>query len=96
MAPLRRLVVDVLKPHDPPLVAFTEHLADLDSVAGASASLVELDQEVQNIELTLEGEDVDFEAVEAAVEELSGTVHSVDEVACGESVVADRPTDRDG
>jgi hypothetical protein len=96
MAPVRRLVVDVLKPHDPPLLAFTEHLSDLDSVEGASTSLVELDQEVQNVKVTLEGGALDFDAVESAVEELSGTIHSVDEVACGDYVVEDRPTPQDG
>jgi hypothetical protein len=96
MAPVRRLVVDVLKPHDPPLLAFTEHLSELDSVEGASTSLVELDQEVQNVKFTVEGPDLDYDAVEATVENLGGTVHSVDEVACGDVVVEERPTHQDG
>lgn len=95
MPPLRRLVVDVLKPHDPPLLEFTEQVAGAESVAGATASLIELDQEVQNVKLTLEGEAVDFEAVEAVVENLGGTVHSVDHVACGEYAVDDHPTLQD-
>jgi hypothetical protein len=95
MAPVRRLVVDVLKPHSPPLVEFTEQVTALDCVAGVTATLIELDQEVQNVKLTLEGADVAFGAVEEAVEDLGGTVHSVDEVACGEYVVADRRTPQD-
>ncbi len=95
MPPVRRLVVDVLKPHDPPLLEFTEQVTGTESVAGATASLIELDQEVQNLKLTLEGEDVDFEAVEATVENLGGTVHSVDQVACGEYAVDDHPTLQD-
>ena len=95
MAPVRRLVVDVLKPHDPPLLEFAKRLGDVDSVQGVSASLIELDNEVQNVKLTFEGEAVDFDAVEAAVERLGGTVHSVDQVACGERVVEDRETPQD-
>jgi len=95
MPPVRRLVVDVLKPHDPPLLEFTEQVAGAESVAGVTSSLIELDQEVQNVKLTLEGEDVDFEAIEATVENLGGTVHSVDQVACGEYAVDDRPTLQD-
>jgi hypothetical protein len=95
MAPVRRLVIDVLKPHDPPLLAFTERLSETETVEGASASLIELDREVQNLKITLEGTDLDFEAVEATVAELGGTVHSVDEAACGEYVVEDRPTLQD-
>jgi len=95
MAPVRRLVIDVLKPHEPPLVEFTAQMSDLDSVAGVTATLVELDQEVQNIKLTVEGQAVEIDAVEAAIEELGGTVHSVDEVACGEYTVEARRTLQD-
>ena len=96
MPPVRRLVVDVLKPHDPPMLAFADELASLQSVDGATATLIELDQEVQNVKLTLEGDDVSFEAVEAAIEGLGGAVHSIDQVACGAYIVEDRETPQDG
>lgn len=95
MAPIRRLVVDVLKPHAPDLVEFTTRVGELDCVTGVTASLVELDTDTQNVKLTAEGEDVDLAAVEDRVEGLGGTVHSVDQVACGERVVEDRPTLQD-
>jgi hypothetical protein len=95
MTSVRRLVVDVLKPHDPSLVEFTEQVAGTESVESVTASLVELDTEVQNVKLTFEGGDLDAGAVEAAVDRLGATVHSVDEVACGEYVVEDRPTLQD-
>jgi hypothetical protein len=96
MTAVRRLVVDVLKPHDPPLVQFTERVADIDSVEGVSASLIELDQKVQNVKLTFEGEELDVDAIETGIENLSGTVHSVDQVACGAYVVEEQPTLQDG
>ncbi|WP_335999060.1 DUF211 domain-containing protein [Halorientalis halophila] len=96
MAATRRLVIDVLKPHDPPLLEFTDHLAELESVEGATASLIELDREVQNVKVTVEGADLRFEAVEDAVDELGGTIHSVDQVACGDRAIEDRRTLQDG
>jgi len=90
MATVRRLVLDVLKPHDPPLVDFTDRVAELDGVAGVSTSLIELDREVQNVEVTIEGDALDVASIEETVEQLGGTVHSVDQVACGERVVSDR------
>lgn len=84
MAPVRRVVVDVLKPHNPSLVEFTEHVADVGSVDGADVSLIELDKQVQNVAVTVRGEDVEYAAVVDAVEELGGTVHSVDRVVCGD------------
>ena len=95
MAPVRRLVVDVLKPHDPPLLEFARRVGDVEGVEGVNASLVELDNEVQNVKLTFEGEALAFETIEATVERLGGTVHSVDQVVCGERVVEDRPTHQD-
>ena len=95
MAPVKRLVVDILKPHDPPLAEFTAHVADVGSVDGATASLIELDREVQNVKLTVAGDDLDVDATESEVEALGGTVHSVDQVSCGDRVVEDRPVPQD-
>lgn len=95
MAAVRRLVIDVLKPHDPSLLQFTNHVADSTDVEGVTSSLIELDQEVQNIKLTFEGTDLDFDAIEEEIEHLGGTVHSVDQVACGEYIVTDRRTLQD-
>jgi len=96
MTTVRRLVIDVLKPHDPPLVEFTRRVSEVESVDGVTSALIELDQEVQNVKLTFEGTDLEFDAIEETVEGLGATVHSVDEVACGERVVEDRPTLQDG
>jgi hypothetical protein len=96
MVAVRRLVIDVLKPHEPPLLDFTEAVAAVDGVEGATGSLLELDREVQNIKVTVEGPDLNYAAVESTVEDLGGTVHSVDEVACGDVVVEERPTQQDG
>jgi hypothetical protein len=95
MAPIRRLVIDVLKPHEPSTLAFTQEIAGAESVEGVNGTLIELDREVQNVKFTIEGTDVDYDAVEALVEDAGGSVHSVDQVACGEYIVEDAPTPQD-
>lgn len=95
MAPIRRLVVDVLKPHEPPTLAFTQQIAEVESVAGVNATLIELDKEVQNVKFTIEGESINYDAVEAIIEDAGGTIHSVDQVVCGEYIVEDSPTPQD-
>jgi hypothetical protein len=84
MAPIRRLVLDVLKPSEAPTVSFAREVTGLDGVDAAAAHLVETDREVQNIVLVVEGSDVDYDGVVERVENLGGTLHSVDEVVCGE------------
>ena len=86
---IRRLVLDVLKPHDPDLVSFTERLGELDGVEGATAKVVEMDEQVQTVRVAIEGPDLSVEAVEAAITDQGGSVHSTDEVSAGERIVAD-------
>ncbi|MDZ7687865.1 MAG: DUF211 domain-containing protein [Halobacteriales archaeon] len=93
--PLRRLVVDVLKPHQPEITEFAEAVADTDGVEGVNATLIETDREVQNIKITVEGDDIDRDEVVEAVERLGGSVHSFDEVVCGERTVERRDTPQD-
>jgi hypothetical protein len=45
------------------------------------------------VEIAVDGEALDYGAVEAAIEDLGGTVHSIDHVACGEEVLPERPAD---
>ncbi len=93
--PIQRLVLDLLKPHEPGIVEFAETVAACDGVDGVNAVLVETDREVQNLKLTLEGDAIDARVVEETVEELGGTVHSIDEVVCGERVVEQSETPQD-
>jgi len=92
MVAVRRIVYDVLKPHEPELVAFTEEITDLEGVAAANVSVIEIDREVQNVKLTVEGEALDERRVQETIKELGGTVHSIDEVACGEYLVNEPST----
>lgn len=94
--PIRRLVLDVLKPHEPGSITFATAIADRSGVDGVNVALIETDREVQNLKLTIEGDAVDAAAIEETVEDLGGTVHSIDQVVCGDRVVeqTDTPQDR--
>lgn len=94
MPAVRRLVLDVLKPHDPDLVTFTREVGGVAGVEGVNATLVETDRDVENVLLTIEGEDVPAATVEDLVTDLGGTIHSVDEVAFGERLVDGRRPSR--
>ena len=89
---LRRIVLDVLKPHEPSMVSFTGRLSEIDGVTGATAKLVEMEENVRTVRVAIEGEDLDFETIEAEISDLGGSIHSIDEVSCGEEIVEDRWT----
>ena len=95
MAPIRRLVLDVLKPHDPPVTEVAKRLAGLDGVEGTNITLVEIDQKVTNLKVTIEGAAIEYDAVTEVVEAQGASIHSVDEVACGDSLVEAGTTPQD-
>ena len=94
-APLRRVVLDLLKPHEPTTLEFAQRIADADGVTGVNATVIEVDSEVENLKVTVEGDAIDFDAVEEAITELGGSLHSIDQVACGERLVEESETPQD-
>ncbi|MDG5777667.1 DUF211 domain-containing protein [Haloarculaceae archaeon H-GB2-1] len=95
MAPIRRLVLDVLTPYDPGTLELSQEVAECSGVRGVNTMLVEADREVQNLKLTVEGDDVDYDAVSETVENLGGSIHSVDQVACGDHLIEESGTFQD-
>lgn len=95
MAPIRRVVLDVLKPHQPTILELAQSVADSDGVRGVNAAVLEMDEKTQTVKLTIEGDDIDFTAVRGIIEELGGSVHSVDEIATGERLVEESRTPQD-
>ena len=89
MAKIRRVVLDVLKPHEPKMVPFTEELNDSEDVTGVTSKLVELDENVRTLRVTIEGDELDMGSIEARINDLGGSIHSVDEVSVGKEVVDD-------
>jgi len=79
---LRRLVLDVLKPHSPTLPEFTMELSSIPGVDGVDVTLIEIDKDTETLKVTIEGE-LDYGTVRSAIEDRGGVVHSVDEVVAG-------------
>ena len=94
-AKLRRVVLDVLKPHDPSIVELSQRLAELDGVDGVNINIYEVDRKVENAKITIEGSDLDFEIIVASIEDAGGTTHSIDEAVAGKEIIAPSPTLQD-
>lgn len=86
---LRRLVLDILKPHEPRIVPFTKTISQVDTVDGVTANLMEIDEDVRTVRVAVEGDDLDLDALEATITDLGGSIHSIDEVSYGETIVQD-------
>lgn len=95
MGKMRRAVLDVLKPHEPGMRKYAEEISDIENVDGVNSVLVENDEDVENIKLTVVGNGFDFEQLKQNIEEMGGSVHSVDEVVCGSKMVEQSETPQD-
>lgn len=95
MANVRRLVLDVLKPHSPYMLEIAKQLADLDGIDGVDMSLIEMDQKVENVKITCEGDSVDYDNVEKVIKANGATIHSVDKISVGTSLIEEVTTHQD-
>jgi hypothetical protein len=95
MGKILRLVLDVLKPHNPSIIQLAGELSDLPGVEAVNISLNEMDQRVENAKITLEGTDIDYDTVLTVIGEVGGTVHSIDEVVAGRMIIEDAETLQD-
>ena len=80
MVQVKRLVLDVLKPHQPSAPEFCAAIAAAGGDCRVCLTVLEMDEKTETLQLTVEGEALDFDALQASIVELGGSLHSIDEV----------------
>ena len=84
MTKTRRIVLDVLKAHQPNALDFSSTLADLGADYRVKLTVTEVDKKTESTIVTIEGSDIHFENIKTAIEKMGASVHSIDEVeVCG-------------
>jgi hypothetical protein len=89
---IRRLVLDVLKPHVPTILDLATALAKVNGVTGVNLSLYEVDQQTETVKATIQGENIDYDCVEEVIRDMGAAVHSIDEVVVGREIVKEYET----
>ena len=84
---LRKIVIDVLKPHSPSILEYAEKIAALKNVEGVTVLVSEIDEKTESVEITVEGDSLDYKNIEESIEKLGGSVHSIDMVSAGSQVI---------
>ena len=75
-----RLVLDVLKPHQPNALDFATTLAELDTGYRVKLTVTEVDKKTESTIVIIEGTDINFADIKSAIEKMGASVHSIDEV----------------
>ena len=80
MPRVKRLVLDVLKPHQPNALEFAKALAETGSELVVELQVVEVDERTESVMIEIRGEDLGYERIERCVADLGASVHSIDGV----------------
>ncbi len=92
---IRRLVLDVLKPMEPNIIELAEIISRREGVSAVNISMVEIDLKVENAKITIEGDHIAYEDIRDLIQDMGGSVHSIDEVVAGKMIIDDAATLQD-
>lgn len=84
---IRRIVLDVLKPHTPRLTDLAIMLTRDERVNGVNLTVKEVDANTESITITLEGDDLQFETIKEVLQQAGAVIHSIDQVVAGKRLV---------
>ncbi len=84
---IRRIILDVLKPHTPRLTDLAKMINADPKVIGVNLSVKEVDANTESITVTLEGDELDFDSIKTILEAAGAVVHSIDQVVAGKRFV---------
>ncbi len=80
MVQVKRIVLDVLKPHQPNALVFSQAIAEVGTDYHVHLIVLEVDKSTETIQVEVEGSAIDFTAIQDAIKNMGGSLHSIDEV----------------
>ncbi len=88
MAVITHLVLDVLKPHQPNALEFTNAIANRFPRLRVNLVVQEVDEKTESTFLTIGGDDINYDDIVQLISEMGASVHSIDEVeVVGDEVI---------
>ena len=80
MVAVKKIVLDVLKPHHPSALEYSRAIAAVGPDYRVELTVLEVDENTETLQIVVESKAIDFEAVQSVINEMGGSLHSVDEV----------------
>ena len=80
MVSVKKIVLDVLKPHQPNALEFSQAIAKAGVDYCVHLTVLEMDENTETIEIRIEGNSIDFDAIQSTINAMGGSLHSIDEV----------------
>jgi len=76
---VKRVVLDVLKPHQPNVLEFSKTISAIGDDYWVRVTVLEVDEQTETLQLEIRGRSVDFDAIRETITEQGGSVHSIEE-----------------
>ena len=76
----KKIVLDVLKPHQPNALEFSKAISKAGTDYHVRLIVLEMDENTESVQVEIDGSALDFEAIQAAISSMGGSLHSIDEV----------------
>ena len=80
MVSVKKMVLDVLKPHRPNALEFSKAIAEGGPDYRVQLIVLAVDESTETLQVVVEGKSLDFEAIQSAINTMGGSLHSIDEV----------------
>jgi len=80
MVSVKKVVLDVLKPHQPNALEFSRAIAAVGDDYHVTLTVLEVDESTETLQVVVAGDAIDFEAVQNTINDMGGSIHSIDEV----------------
>jgi hypothetical protein len=85
---IRRLVLDVDKAiARPSVIEIAEAISSCNGVEALNITVSEIDVETVGMEVTIEGENLNYQQILKAIESTGAAFHSLDQIICGERII---------
>lgn len=77
---VKKVVLDVLKPHQPNALDFSKAISAIGDDYRVRVIVLEVDEQTETLQVEVTSSAIDFELIRQTVTEQGGSVHSIDEV----------------
>ena len=83
-----------MSPAQQTIVDLVEILSGIECVAQVEVSLTELEKNVEDLKITLDGYGLDYETIRSAINDFGGVVRNVDNIVSSEEYISEQDSDK--
>jgi len=85
MVVVKKIELDVLKPHKPSILELSKAISNLKGVNNCDITINEIERDVETVNVVIEGPDINIDEVRRIIKHNGATVHSIDKVITGKN-----------